>query len=398
MRFLGAVAGSALIAVALAATPGALAAETSASARTDHAATDFSSARDTSAGRRLRPSRTTGMAQARSPARAPAAIRFRPAVMPFGSARWTAVRAASRSSSAESAGPAIVLRTARGTATLAAPDRPEATPLRCLRLPFVFASFPPSPRSRRKSGTPAPIRLFRKPKHRLKRPPITLSFHMTFLMPWRLPARPLRGPAGSPSICSPKPPDGAVLGRRALLSEIAFARRIRVRPRLGRGLRARRRRVLSEAAGFGAVHAGDRPPAAGAAGATCRADPRRTDRRPDRARAAGTRPRRSTSPSCPSAECRLPGRQRLSAPHRPAVPLGEPRLRDLRRVPRGALGAQAQDHPPRAARGARPRHHGALADRLGPDRRGLGRVLRVLYGDRLAQMGPALSDARSSTR
>ena len=44
MRFLGAIAGSALIAVALAATPGAMAADTSASARPDHAATDFSSA------------------------------------------------------------------------------------------------------------------------------------------------------------------------------------------------------------------------------------------------------------------------------------------------------------------------------------------------------------------
>jgi hypothetical protein len=45
MRFLGAVAGSALIAVELAATPGAMAADTSASARPDHAVTDFSSAR-----------------------------------------------------------------------------------------------------------------------------------------------------------------------------------------------------------------------------------------------------------------------------------------------------------------------------------------------------------------
>ena len=58
--------------------------------------------------------------------------------------------------------------------------------------------------------------------------------------------------------------DGAIARRRALLSEIAFARRIRVRPRLGRGLRARRRRLLSQAPGVGAVHAGDRPAPAGA--------------------------------------------------------------------------------------------------------------------------------------
>ena len=84
-------------------------------------------------------------------------------------------------------------------------------------------------------------------------------------MRWKPPARPRRGPAGSRSICSPKTADGAVARRRALLSEIAFARRIRLRPRLGRGLRARGRRVLPEAPGLGAVHAGDRPAAAGAA-------------------------------------------------------------------------------------------------------------------------------------
>jgi hypothetical protein len=45
MRLLGAIAGSALIAVALAATPGAMSADTSAGARPDNAAPDFSSAR-----------------------------------------------------------------------------------------------------------------------------------------------------------------------------------------------------------------------------------------------------------------------------------------------------------------------------------------------------------------
>ena len=62
----------------------------------------------------------------------------------------------------------------------------------------------------------------------------------------------------------------------------------------------------------------------------------------------------------------------------------------LRRLPGGAVGAQAQDHQARAARRAGPRHHRAMADRQGPHRGGLGRLLRVLHGDRLAQMGPAL--------
>ena len=44
--------------------------------------------------------------------------------------------------------------------------------------------------------------------------------------------------------------------------------------------------------------------------------------------------------------------------------------------------------------GAGERHQRALADRQRPDRGGLGRVLRLLHGDRLAQMGPALSHPR----
>ena len=51
--------------------------------------------------------------------------------------------------------------------------------------------------------------------------------------------------------------------RGALLCEVAQPGRICLRPRLGRRLRARRRKLLSEAAGVGAVHAGDRPSPAG---------------------------------------------------------------------------------------------------------------------------------------
>ena len=43
----------------------------------------------------------------------------------------------------------------------------------------------------------------------------------------------MRAPAGSRSISSPRRPDGAVRRRRALLSEIPFARRIRVRSPAG---------------------------------------------------------------------------------------------------------------------------------------------------------------------
>ena len=68
--------------------------------------------------------------------------------------------------------------------------------------------------------------------------------------------------------------------RRALLCEVPFARRIRLRPRLGRGLRARRRRLLPQAAGGGAVHAGARPA------------PARPPRPPGRRRARRARARR----------------------------------------------------------------------------------------------------------
>ena len=53
--------------------------------------------------------------------------------------------------------------------------------------------------------------------------------------------------------------DGTLLGAAPCYVKTPFARRIRLRPRLGRGLRARRRRLLPQAAGGGAVHAGDRP-------------------------------------------------------------------------------------------------------------------------------------------
>ena len=66
--------------------------------------------------------------------------------------------------------------------------------------------------------------------------PITLLFHTIFFMRWKRSARPRARTGWQPQHLLAEGTDGAVLGRRALLSEIAFARRIRVRPRLGRGL------------------------------------------------------------------------------------------------------------------------------------------------------------------
>src|SRR5262249_35837008 len=101
--------------------------------------------------------------------------------------------------------PAILLRSLCGTARLAEPDRAEVTLLQCLRLPFVFASSPPLPGSRRKPGTRAPIQPCPRPNYHLRNSPITLSSPTIFFMRSKPPARPLHGPAGSPNTSLPRP-------------------------------------------------------------------------------------------------------------------------------------------------------------------------------------------------
>ncbi len=219
----------------------------------------------------------------------------------------------------------------------------------------------------------------------------TLSYHMTFYRRWNCPARSATGRLAADA-SSRRSGRRNAPWRRALLRQIAFAGRIRLRSRLGRRLRTRRRQLLSQTSGGGAVHAGHRSPPAGALG-----------------RARRRRAKRTRRPACrhlQAFQCVLCARHlsargrmadawraRLSAAHPPPVPLGERGLRQLRRLPRRAVVAQAQDHPSRACGRARKRHHRRLADRLRPHRTGLGHLLRLLHGDRLAQMGPALSHA-----
>ena len=238
----------------------------------------------------------------------------------------------------------------------------------------------------------APIRLKRIVKVRY----ITHSSRTHFFPHSKPPPRPRRVPDGSRSIWSRRARTARSPASSRAISN-PFARRIRVRRRLGRGLRARGRQLLPKAAGVGAVHARDRAAPAGRAGAASRCDPRRARLRPRRACAIA----RSVLGACDvRADRRMEAsrRARLSPAHRPAVPLGECRLRDVRRFPQCACGAQTQGDPARAARSARAGHRGAMADRLRSDRERVGRVLRLLHGDRLAQMGPAVSDARSSIR
>ena len=188
-----------------------------------------------------------------------------------------------------------------------------------------------------------------------------------------------------------RPAPDEIAGCAPGLPQDAQPGRICVRPQLGRRLRARRRRLLSQAADRRAVHARARPPAAGAPG--CRSG---KPRRPARGgRKAGRRaqqafgrahhlPRRG-----PVAKARRTG---LPAAHRPAVPLGQCGLRQLRRVPGLARLAQTQDH----AQGARAGRRGGARHRVaeGPRDCGsrLGRLLRLLHADGIAQVGATLSE------
>ncbi len=85
---------------------------------------------------------------------------------------------------------------------------------------------------------------------------------------------------------------------------------------------------------------------------------------------------------------------RVCRAHRRAVPFPQRGLCRFRRLPRRARLAQAQGDQARAARCARRRRDDRSADRRRHQARALGFVLRLLHGHRLAQMGPALSDAR----
>ncbi len=87
-------------------------------------------------------------------------------------------------------------------------------------------------------------------------------------------------------------------------------------------------------------------------------------------------------------------RQRLSEADRPAIPLAQRRLCDLRGFSLRPRLPQAQGHPSRAPGRDRQRHHHSPADRARSDRSGVGRLLRLLYRHRFAQMGAALSHPR----
>ena len=194
----------------------------------------------------------------------------------------------------------------------------------------------------------------------LKFASIIHSSRMLFCTRWKPPARPRRAPAGSRSTSSPRPKTAQSLGVVPGVSEIALARRIRVRCRLGRGLRARGRQLLPEAAGLGAVHARNGAAAAGAAGRECRADPARAGERPDRACRTCATPHRCMSPSRRKTNGACSA---SSASSSATISNSIGRTRTTRRSTISSTRsprASARRSSASAARRARPRHRGAV--------------------------------------
>ena len=216
-------------------------------------------------------------------------------------------------------------------------------------------------------------------------------------MRWRPPARPRRGPAGSRSTCSPRRRTAPSLGvvpcylKSHSRGEYVFDRGWAEAYERAGGQYYPKLQVsvpFTPATGRRLLV---RP------GARRRADARRPRRRPDR---AVPPPRGLVGPP------HLPAARRNASSWPSTASCTAPtssstgRTTATRPSTRSSRRCRPASARPSAASGATrwPRHHRALADRQGPDRRGLGRLLRVLHGDRLAQMGPALPDPRSSIR
>ena len=148
-------------------------------------------------------------------------------------------------------------------------------------------------------------------------------------------------------------PDGRARGRHrrrgAVLSQIPFARRVRLRSWLGRSLRTRWRQLLSEAASLGPLYTRQRTAPAGSLRRTRRRDPGRVG-----ARTGGALPAAAGASSVhvtfmPEAEWTLAAKRGYLQRTDQQFHWAERGLCKLRGIPGGACGPQAQVHPARAA-------------------------------------------------
>ena len=172
-------------------------------------------------------------------------------------------------------------------------------------------------------------------------------------------------------------------GLRAALRQIPLLRRVRVRPWLGRCLRARRRQLLSQAAGRRSLHPGAGPAPAGAAG---RRRPRPSPTRCARRWFEVTRSNKFSS--CHVTFCRAGGMAsawpaRVPAPAGPAISTGTTRATARSTISwRRSARASAR----RSARSAQAVRDAGLivraAERRADREAALGRILRLLHGHR----------------
>ena len=186
-------------------------------------------------------------------------------------------------------------------------------------------------------------------------------------------------------------------GRRPTLREGPQPGRVRLRPWLGAGLRARGRPLLSQAPGRRALHAGTGAAPVRPARAVRRRGARRHDRH------AGQDRRRQPHQLGP---CHLLHRgrlealrrARLAAAARPAVSLAQRRLPHLRRFPGAPLPRASARRSARNAKRCDARGWSSGAQRRRHQAASLGRLLRLLHGHRRPQVGHRpISRAPSST-
>ena len=179
---------------------------------------------------------------------------------------------------------------------------------------------------------------------------------------------------------------GRAAGRSAALRQGPLTGRIRLRSRLGAGLRARWRSLLSQAPGRDSLHAGPGPAPVRAARTLGRRRARRDDRHAGQDR---RRQRHQLGPRHLLHRDRMEAvrRARLAAAAGATIPLAQRGLQELRRFPGRPLLAQAKGDP-QGTRGGPPRgpHHPGAEWRR-HQARALGRLLRLLHGHRLVASG-----------
>ena len=262
---------------------------------------------------------------------------------------------------------------------------------------------PMRPSARRRASRPAAHRLAHRRgacrrlgrlRARTRNPAITHSSRTLFSRRWKTAARPRAETGWLPQHLLLEDVNGRAARLHALLSEVSQPRRICLRSWLGRRLSARRRPLLSQASSLRPLHAGHRASASSSGPAT---DAREREALLLQAAVQVTERLGVSSlhvTFLTRDEWQLAGEHGLPPAHRPAIPLAERGLSRASRISSRALASRKRKAIRKERREAlERRHRDRMGDGARPHRGALGRLLRLLHGHRLAQMGLALSDA-----